>query len=328
MRPLVPLLLSLLLAAPALAERYHLRVEDEGQETIQLVDAALVGELEGRKLLRLIDVRGKTQEVEQSAIVKVEPGHPLPERIERKRLKLRQRLIAKQEKEVQKLLRRYKRTPKQERAEVLAELERWPPAARVGPYAEELDDADSEVLVQLALKEMPKLKGVDAERPLVKTSVLSKHPKLRARAHYAACQLDKTRTRDYYGQIATLPTLPKRRVRAMEYLAGMGEVAAPSLVFVLEKVEMEINATQVTAGGLRRVPVNLGTRGGAAIDAPIELPEASMLQVKTKVVMHTLREIQGRARAALKSISGEDHGTDGKAWRAWLDRRPQRAPGE
>lgn len=325
---LIALCLPLLLAAPALAERYHLRVKEADQETIQVVDAAPVGELEGREQVRLIDVRGKTQEVELSAIVKVEEGHPLPERIERKRLKLRQRLLSRQGKEVSKLLRRYKRTPKEERPEVLAELERWPPAARVGPYAKELDDADSEVLVQLALKEMPKLKGVDAERPLVKTAVLSKHPKLRARAHYAACQLDQTRTRDYYAQVATLQTLPERRVRAMEYLAGMGEVAAPSLVFVLEKVEMEINATQVTAGGLRRVPVNLGSRGGAAIDAPIELPEASMLQVKTKVVMHTLREIQGRARAALKSISGEDHGTDGKAWRAWLDERPRRVEGE
>ena len=107
----------------------------------------------------------------------------------------------------------------------------------------------------------------------------------------------------------------------------MGDIdATPGLILVLEKVEMEINATLATAGGMRRVPVNLGSRGGAAINAPIELPETTVISVKSKVTVHTLRELQGRAARTLKSLTGQDHGTDPKAWQRWWEKRPKQQP--
>ena len=95
--------------------------------------------------------------------------------------------------------------------------------------------------------------------------------------------------------------------------------AVPGLIFALEKVETEIRTALASAGGLRRVPVNLGTQGGAATNAPIELPEQNLIAVQTKVSVSSLRQVAGSVRKVLGGLTGERH-TDAKSWRAWHER--------
>ncbi|MGE0707653.1 MAG: hypothetical protein AB7N76_08300 [Planctomycetota bacterium] len=307
-------LLSLLLAAPALAERYHLA---DGR----VVEGEAIGEAEGT--LEVLGVDGRTYELARADVARVESGAALPARWEARLERLRQKHLEKRWRAVDRVLARYGRAKPEERAAIAAELEAFAPAELVRPLGKALT-ATREPLRLLALERLPALRGVDAERPLVQTAVLAKEAELRRRAHEGACKLDATRVRTYYEQIAAMPTAPARRARAMDYLGVMGDIdAAPGLILVLEKVEMELKATLATAGGLRRVPVNLGTQGGAAINAPIELPETTMIGVQTKVSVTTLRELKARARGVLKSLSGEDRGDDPKAWRAWWEQRPR-----
>jgi hypothetical protein len=320
MRHLVPLALSLLLPLlvpnSASAERYHL----EGE----VVHAEPIGEVDG--VLILFRANKKTLRIEKSKVSKVEAGHPLADSLQKRYAKARLKHLKKRWKLVDKVLRRFGRAPAATQKAIAEELATFQPASLVHPLGKALKSSKAHLRL-LALDRLEKLKGVNAERPLVQTAILAKEAGLRKRAHAAALRLDKTRTRTYYEQIAAMPTAPQRRVRAIRYLAGMGDVgASPGLIFVLEKVELELKATLVTAGGLRRIPVNLGTRGGAAINAPIELPETSVISVKTKITATSLRQIQGLAGKALKTLSGQDHGTDTKAWRRWWKQRPQAEP--
>ena len=110
--------------------------------------------------------------------------------------------------------------------------------------------------------------------------------------------------------------------------------AVPGLVRVIEHVNAEIKATLATAGGLKSIPVNLGTIGGAAINVPIELPETSLTQVmtSTSIPVSVLRRVRSSAVDALQGITGQGFGDDIKAWDRWWQRQPKdkkdRAPGK
>lgn len=319
----VPSLLVVALAAlfaipEARAERFRLK----SGETLH---AEPVGWLDHGDQV-VLTAKGKRQTLAAKDVASVESGHPLPEKLTKKLENLRRKHWSKREKLVSKVLSKFGRTAEAERAAVLDELQRFAPAELVKPLGRVLEKSRKEHAVVFALNKLGQLEGVDAERPLVRTSILAKGGRLRARAYRSAAKLDRTRVRTYYEQVAGMPTAHERRLRAMDYLAHMKDPkATPGLIFALERVEMEIQATLATGGDLKSVPVNLGTQGGAAINAPIELPEATITSVKAKVGISTLREVASRARKTLSTINGDDHGADSKSWKAWWEsRRPDR----
>jgi hypothetical protein len=101
--------------------------------------------------------------------------------------------------------------------------------------------------------------------------------------------------------------------------------AVPGLIVVLEHVSAEIRATLAKSDGLRRVPVNPGTIGGAGVNVPIELPEVNLVEVRTSALIpvKSLRRIRAAAGNALRTITGHELGHDEKAWAAWWAKQPQ-----
>lgn len=297
-------------AAPALADRYRL---EEGR----VLDAAPVGEAEGHTLL--LSYEGELLRVPTASIASVESGAALPKELEKKLARARHNYRVDRRRAATKLINRYKRAKEAERAEIARQLDAFPASQLEGPLGRALDQRR---LRDFALARLSATKGVHGIRPLVKAAITSKDKKLREAAHTAAMGNDAGLTRTYYEEIVAMPTATKRRMRALGRLAGMGDRRAiPGLIFALEKVESEIKTALATAGGLRRVPVNLGSRGGAAVNAPIELPEQSTIAVQTKVSVSSLRQVSGAVRKVLGGLSGVDR-ANAKSWQAWWDEQP------
>jgi hypothetical protein len=295
---------------PAAADRYRL---SDGKS----FDAAPVGEAEG--VMILLTYEGKEVRLPTAGIASVESGAKLPKELEAKLARAKHNYRVDRRRAATKLINRYKRAKESERAAIGAKLDAFPASQLEGPLGRALSERR---LREFALARLGATKGVHGIRPLVKASVTSKDKKLRAAAHAAALKSDKALTRTYYEQIVAMPTSSKRRLRALGRLAGMGDrQAIPGLIFALEKVETEIRTALATAGGLRRVPVNLGSRGGAATNAPIELPEQSTIAVQTKVSVSSLRRVSGAVRKVLGGLSGVDR-ANAKSWRAWWDEQP------
>jgi len=296
--------------SPAVADRYRLA---DGQS----FEAAPVGEAEGVTIL--LTHQGKEVRLPSAGIASVESGDPLPKELEPKLARARANYRVDRRRAATKLINRYKRAKEAERAKLSAKLDAFPASQLEGPLGRALNERR---LREFALGRLAATKGVHGIRPLVKAAVTSKDKKLREAAHAAALKNDTLLTRTYYEQIVGMPTSTKRRMRALGRLAGMGDRRAiPGLIFALEKVESEIKATLATAGGLRRVPVNLGSQGGAAVNAPIELPEQSTIAVQTKVSVSSLRQVSGAVRKVLGGLSGVDR-ANSKSWRAWWDEQP------
>jgi len=302
---------SAALASPAAADRYRLA---DGQS----FDAAPVGEAEGFKLL--LTYEGKEVRLSSAAIASVESGDALPKELEPKLARARHNFRVDRRRAATKLINRYKRAKEAERAELSTKLDAFPAWQLEGPLGRALGERR---LREFALARLAATKGVHGIRPLVKAVVTSKDKKLREAAHSAALKSDANLTRTYYEQIVAMPTSTKRRMRALGRLAGMGDRGAiPGLIFALEKVESEIKTALATAGGLRRVPVNLGSQGGAAVNAPIELPEQSTIAVQTKVSVSSLRQVSAAVRKVLGGLSGVDR-ANAKSWQAWWDEQPK-----
>lgn len=299
-----------LVPTTASADRYRL---SDGQS----FEAAPVGEADGFTIL--LTYQGKEVRLPTSGIASVESGAALPKELEPKLARAKHNYRVDRRRAATKLINRYKRAKEAERAEIAKKLDAFPAAQLEGPLGRALSERR---LREFALQRLRATKGMHGVRPLVKAAVTSKDKKLRESAHAAALASDKVLTRTYYEQIVAMPTSSKRRLRALGRLAGMGDrQAIPGLIFALEKVETEIKTALATAGGLRRVPVNLGTRGGAATNAPIELPEQSTIAVQTKVSVSSLRRVSGAVRKVLGGLSGVDR-ADSKSWKAWWDEQP------
>lgn len=298
------------LASPAAADRYRLA---DGQS----FDAEPVGEAEGA--LILFTHGGKEVRLAVAGIASVESGVALPEKLAPKLARAKRGYRADRRRAATKLINRYKRAKAAERLKIAAKLDAFPASQLEGPLGRALSEKR---LRQFALDRLATTKGAFGIRPLVKAAVTSKDKKLRNAAHATALKNDKTLARTYYEQIVGMPTSSKRRLRALGRLAGMGDrQAIPGLIYALEKVESEIKATLATAGGLRRIPVNLGSQGGAAVNAPIELPEQSTIKVQTKVSVSSLRQVSGAVRKVLGGLSGVDR-ADSKSWKVWWDGQP------
>ncbi|MBL4849945.1 MAG: hypothetical protein JKY65_30825 [Planctomycetes bacterium] len=308
-------------ASPALADRYRLT---DGQE----FEAAPVGEIPGVRIkgvrasgdvVFLLTYAGKEIRVAKAGIASVDSGAPLPKKLAPKLARAKRNFRAARRRAAAKLIRRYKRAKKAERLKIVAQLDAFPARTLEGPLSDALSDRK---LRAFALERLAATKGAEGIRPLVKAVVTSKDKSLREQAHAAALGADKVLTRTYYEQIVAMPVSSKRRMRALGRLAGMGDrQAIPGLIFALEKVESEIQAVLATAGGLRRIPVNLGTRGGAAINAPIELPEQSTIAVQSKVTVSTLRQVSNAVRKVLGGLSGVER-ANSKSWQVWWDDQP------
>ena len=195
-----------------------------------------------------------------------------------------------------------------------------PDAALLEPLGDALDD-DRAATRELAAR----LLGASRVQPaatdaLLRAAMTSRRGQTRAEAHTAAFAANPQRTRAVYEAVAMARTKPDRRVAALGFLGRMGPASLPAIIGVLEYVNGDIRAVQAQAGELRRIPVNLGTTGGSAINVPIELPELTLVEVNTSYTVASIRPVQAQAVRALQALSGEDFGTDHDAWRSWHER--------
>lgn len=301
---------GLLGAVPAAADRYTLR---DGSS----FEAELVGE--DPTTLFLVTHEGRELALARSGVAAVASGAAAPAELEPKLARLRRALRDQRRRAAKKLLRGLRRASGAEREALIAQLDAFPQELLRGPLGEALEDRK---LRAFALGRLA-AQGASGVQPLVRAAVTSKDKGLREEAHEAALRADTALTRTYYEQIVGLPTAPKRRLRALGRLAGMGERAAvPGLILALEKVEAEIKTSLATAGGLKQVPLDLGTQGGAARGAPVELPEVELTEVQTKVSVAALREVAGGIGQVLGGLSGVER-SGAAAWREWWEAQPK-----
>jgi hypothetical protein len=289
------------------------------------VEAAYVGEDQGQVIVLLPG--GKEASYPRGEVTRIDWSHTVSDKLRRKAERAREKLLKRQRREVQRLLRRYGRAKPQQQGEIGAALAGYSAEALLEPLSDALSDTRAPTRA-LALERLAALQTPKAVGPLVRATLASKHAELREGAHVAALKVDPTLARRFYETVASSRTKPIRRLRAFQRLEGMGERdAVPGLVRALEQVRSELRTTLATSKGSRSVPLNLGTRGGAAIDAPVELPEASLTEVQTSAVVSvaTLRRLRGAAVAALEASSGQKLGDDPAAWRRWWDRQPKDA---
>lgn len=302
-----------LVSWPALtwADRYTLR---DGTQ----LEAELVGEAEGT--LYLLTHEGREVTLARAGVAEVASGATLPAELLPKLERTRRTYRELRRRAAKKLLRDLRRAKGEERETLLAALDEFSPELLAGPLGEALEDRK---LRELALGRLEAQADGLGVQPLVRAAITSKDKDLREAAHEAALRSDRTRTRTYYEQIVALPTAPRRRLRALGRLAGMGERAAiPGLILALEKVEAEIKTSLATAGGLKSVPLDLGSQSGAARGAPVELPEVELTEVQTKVSVSTLREIAGGITQVLGGLSGVER-SGSAAWSEWWDSQPK-----
>ncbi len=316
MREALVLALLVLAARPARADVVHLTDGDP-------VDGAVVGEDrddQGAPALVVLTRDGEVR-VARERVARVEPADVPPD-LRRRADKAAARLLERQGREATKLLRRWARAAEAERAEVEAALDALPAAALLAP----LEDAAGEGAAELRPFALERLRtlGAAAVDPLLRVAMTSRHQEAREGAHAAAVALDAERARVVYEQVAGMNTRPIRRVRAIQRIEALGRRdSVPALVAVLEWARLELRAQLARARELRRVPVDLGTVGGAGVQVPIELPEMQLVEVATTVNVPVLRVLSAAAAKALQGISGQQHGEDVEAWRAWWSAQPE-----
>jgi HEAT repeat protein len=300
-------------------------------ERVTLVDAALsdAGILEGaivyetQSTVRLLTGEGVV-DLERARVLSVDREHQAPKRLQDKARRLREKAFREFRKQAKQLLRRYGKADEAERTAIEAELRALPEVSTVAPLGRALDH-DRAPTRELAAR----LLGENQTRPaavdeLLKAAMTSKRSSLAELAHHTAATADATRTRTVYEAVAASRTKPERRVKALGFLGAMSDRnSVPGLILVLEYVQSDIRTALATAGGLRRVPVDLGSSTQAGTRVPIELPELQMVEVNTTVSVPTLRVIQKQAKQVLSQISGQDYGDDVAGWRAWWEREAE-----
>jgi hypothetical protein len=238
----------------------------------------------------------------------------------------RTRLLEHQTSVARALLRRLRKADRpagaadDERAAVEAGLDGLEPEATVAPLEGALDDGAAPR--EVALARLIAL-GPPGQDPLLRAAMTASDPALRASAHAGAVAIDAVRARRVYEEVAASPARPIRRLRALQHLEALRDPAsAPKLIALLGWVKTELRAQLATAGKIERVPVNLGTSTGAAVQAPIELPEMQLVEVATTITVPVLQVLGAETTRALEAISGEHHGDDVDAWERWWGARP------
>ena len=302
-------LLALLLLSPGPAQGEVYRLKDGSW-----VHAEPLGP-EGDVLL-VFTSKGKQLRLQRAGIAGVDSAKPLPKRLQKRLRRARKAFLKRHLRILRGLLKRWRTAKPQLRPALEVLLAAGPPGAQSELFEGALKDRRP-ALRALALRRLRVLPGREGVFPLVRAAITSRHKGLPLRAHQAAYALEPGLTRRTYEAIATSPTEPARRVKALGYLGSIGKRASVApLIGVLEQVEMGIRA-QLATGRLRRVNVNLGSRGRAAVNAPIELPEARLISVQAKMRVASLRKVAGRAAAVLQQITGQRHGAKAAPWRAW-----------
>jgi HEAT repeat protein len=312
--------LSLLLLVPVAVQAEILELNDG----TQLV-GAYIGEAEGT--LTFLPVTGKAKTVDRAEVARIDWTHKAPAKLQKRAQRARLKFVKKRRREVSKLLKAYGRAKDDAaRDEIGVQLKGFSENALLKPLSDALSDT-KQATREFAVKALVSLETSKAVGPLVKAALTTKHKALGQSAHGAALTLDKTLTRRFYESVAASQTKPRRRVLALGHLGAMGERASvPGLVRVLEHVNAEIRATLATAGGLKRVPVNLGTIGGAGVNVPIELPEVNLIEIQTSVSVPVLRAVEGAAVEALKRITKQDLGNKSQDWKGWWKKQPDAEP--
>lgn len=302
-------LMVLALATQAHAEQYVLADD-------AIVEGAPV--LETTTTVQVMTKKGVV-ELHKDQVVTVHPSEVssrLRERAEHQRAKV----FKKTAKTAKKALREYGKADSARRVEIEALLRSMPPAAIVDPLGNGLDDP-RQVTRAFAVR----LLGDNQTRPaatdeLLKAAMTSKRQSIRELAHETAAATNPERTQTVYQAVAQSRTKPDRRVKALGFIEQMNRKdAVPGLIAVLEYVRTEIRTALATAGGLKRVPVDLGSQSAAGSRVPIELPEMQLVEVNTTISVPTLRAIQSRAGKALNGITGQDLGVEPEAWQDWWD---------
>ncbi len=270
--------------------------------------------------------KGSLIVIDRARVAEVDWSHKLGSKYDKKIARTRVAYEKKQAKALKKLLRRYKRADTDERAAIEAKLDSYGADMLLKPLTEMLSAVKRDKETRsMVVRRLAALKSKKAVGPLVRAALTSKSSAFSEEAHAAARSVDSTLTRRFYEQVAASRTKPVRRVRALGLIQGMGDQGAvPGLVLVLERVNAEIKATLATAGGMRRIPVNLGTISNAAIDVEIEMPEVTLHQVQTSTTIPVLRQIRSSAVKALNGITGESYGDDPEAWDRWWQRQEKK----
>lgn len=312
---LLALLVLGVLSAPALAEEFHLA---DGSK----IQGATIGEANGR--ITILPTKGAQIELDRGDVLRIDRNHAISPKLRKKAKRARAKFAKKQRRRVQALLKKYGRADEAEREALDAKLDGYSAGALLDPLADALGDRRKATRM-MAMRRLSAFETTEAVAPLVREALTSTERQFAEQTHKAAVGVDSTLARRFYETVAASQTKPARRLRALGYLAGMGDRnAVPGLVRVLEHVQAEIRATLATAGGLKRIPVNLGTSGPAGVNVPIELPEVNLVEVQTSMLVPVtaLRRIRGAARGALKSLTGEDLGDEPAAWKAWWAKQP------
>ncbi|RMG11277.1 MAG: hypothetical protein D6731_15830 [Planctomycetota bacterium] len=309
-------------AAPAAAERFHLR-------SGEVLDGAYVGESRGR--VSLLTSAGP-REVPREAVARIDWTHTPPASLRARARRARARLLARDAREARRLLRSFARARNDsERARRYRRLAALEPEALRATLDAALRGRDPATRL-LAVRLLAASGSPQALGAVVRAALTDPDPEFARAAHWAACRANPDLARSFYAEVAAGPARTARRLRAIACLRELkdhGSVAC--LVRVLERAQAQLRAAQ-TRDVLPRASLPLRSRrpvGGAVPAERSESPRAEVRANNAQSAVAALRRVVAAAREALEALTGQGLGDDPTAWRRWwAERKASPRPGK
>lgn len=303
----IPVCALLTLLAPAAAAAAEFHLDD------RVVSGAWVGEADG--VVHVLTIEGERETFDRDEVIWIDWHAPVPEKLEERMPRERERFIRERRKVARKLMRTLERSKEPERPSLMAKFDGFDEAQSLHAYSDGLE-SKKEFVREFAFERLSGFRSEAAVVPFVRVHITSPDRAFAERAFEQARAMRPELTRQLYEHVAQTGNVD-HRVRAVSTLQEIGDPAAlPALVRVLHYVDINLRATVARTKQIREVPLDLGSTSQAAQNVTIDLPELEIISVNSTLRIPTvsLRRIEGVTTQALRTISGKSLGNDVGAW--------------
>lgn len=300
----------MLLAAPTTSEaaRFHLAGG-------KVVEASYVGEADGQ--ITVLNSKGKREQLDKASIQWVDWSHKLSPSLEKKATQKRTAFFKKRRSEAIRLIKKYGKAKPEKRPDFEKSLAGFQEHELLAAFDLGLRSKKEHVQTY-SLTRLQAFESKGAIVPFVNCALVHTDTGFADRAHAIAIAKNRDATRNLYEYAMQVGEVPSR-LRALQALKKIDDKrSVRQLVRELRYVHATIRAQLVRSKGLREVPVRLGQGNNVSI----ELPEVELIEVMTttQIPVEGWSMIERETADTLKSITGEDFGTDPKAWANWWSR--------
>lgn len=276
-----------------------------------VLEASYVGEADGQ--VTVLTAKGKTEVLDKPSILTVDWSHRLSDSREKQALRERTAFFERRRKEAKKLVLAFEKSKPDEHSKYRSQLEGFQEHELLAALDRGLRSSRP-FLRDYSFDRLESFQSKGMVVPLVNNALNNPDRDFAKQSQDLALKRFPEVTREVYEYVSYTGDVD-RRLLALDTIQQIGsQKSVPRLVQGLSYVHADIRAQVARSKGLREIPVRLS---GSSVS--IELPELEILEVMTtvQVPVRSLRLIQERTVATLRSITGEDFGDNAEAWSQW-----------